>query len=1126
MEYFSASTVNTQFKRPQANLSKSYKHILLNNGLSTLLISDPQEKISACSICVKCGTYNDPPDIPGLAHFCEHMVFMGSSEFPHPNEFFNCINTLGGECNAFTSGEKTCFYYEIPVNKSEINEELGFSYSLSVFSSFFKSPLFNKTSMSMEVDLINQEHELNISNEDKVLLHGMRLLANNNHPFHRFGTGNKKTLMSTKRSKVREEIIKFYQTYYFAENMILVLKGPQSINQLQKLAIANFRAIKKTPDEPEQSRISHPVTNYKIHEVFSNWNQVLYIQHSKWTKVRLLLPIPSSTSKFLENVWCNLLGDESCGTICEYLKHEKGFLNSIYVFSHKFTAKQKALAIDLGLTKSGETNLSTVVSAIFNFIAQILSQSDETLHQLLSEYSRVFKFNAYFQTNQDSPMIEVSNLALLLQDRELPLEDIILGSSLTIKKDVGKFRKRTIELFNIDKLNIIILSDKPQLVEQVTLPATGKLEKDPFYNFGYKTYIFKPPRRGDIFPEFSLILENRFIPFTCEQLDRAIANSKLKKFQFMGEIPQDQTPKLLDYSNYHEIWISESRNLTNIVFTSFQIRFSQVKFTPVNCIGVEIMAILFETFLLQKLYLAELANYSWAIYPNYNIAPSFTFAACGPKHGFKYFLHEFVKMINGFLNNGVNNLGYKRFTRAKLELRDEYEKLLSRDAMKQALAISILALESGICPLNERMEALEIISIEDLQRICKIIKKDQSQVQVLISGNIDRKFIMDVSTIINTLSHHQQTILDGVNFPQPKSVRLKVGANYAYVHNNPDEKVRADDVYHYIQLGRRDDSSVRTMAAFLSYLLSQTVTYELRTKKQVGYMVLSGVRYNKETLGIHIYVSSSKFTYSEVMSEIEQLLFDWEIRLLNYTQDDLDKQINTFLEGCDRFPEEQLPSNILYGVPPSQSSGNFSTDDKGFKRHQCYWEKILTGNFDFSVGNMKEELDIDLLEGMKTESLLTFFGTYISIKSKVRSTLSIFISSRKARELQEYREAKETLQELLSAKQYNLSPIQIKMLVREHNRDISQIVKHLQARGYDIKQPKTNLSLLKLNNSSNNEKEFSKLQQKCIEKFGKLYKDKSRVVPLIEVSKILEIHAGSSICPTKDRYSSIKKHAE
>lgn len=59
-------------------------------------------KINIISVCLKAaaalsigvGSFSDPPDIPGLAHFLEHMVFMGSEKYPQENDFDSFIKVL------------------------------------------------------------------------------------------------------------------------------------------------------------------------------------------------------------------------------------------------------------------------------------------------------------------------------------------------------------------------------------------------------------------------------------------------------------------------------------------------------------------------------------------------------------------------------------------------------------------------------------------------------------------------------------------------------------------------------------------------------------------------------------------------------------------------------------------------------------------------------------------------------------------------------------------------------------------------------------------------------------------------------------------------------------------------
>ena len=116
---------------------KDYKIVKLPNGIRALLISDTsydlkkldEEEIevengsnvgetglkhSAAALCVEVGSYSDPKEIPGLAHFLEHMVFMGSEKYPEENYFDTFISEQNGSSNAFTNNTETNFYFSIP----------------------------------------------------------------------------------------------------------------------------------------------------------------------------------------------------------------------------------------------------------------------------------------------------------------------------------------------------------------------------------------------------------------------------------------------------------------------------------------------------------------------------------------------------------------------------------------------------------------------------------------------------------------------------------------------------------------------------------------------------------------------------------------------------------------------------------------------------------------------------------------------------------------------------------------------------------------------------------------------------------------------------------------------------
>ena len=70
-------------------------------------------KKSAAALCIRVGSFSDPESLPGLAHFLEHMVFMGSEKYPDENDFDRFIQQSGGFDNASTDCETTVFYFDI-----------------------------------------------------------------------------------------------------------------------------------------------------------------------------------------------------------------------------------------------------------------------------------------------------------------------------------------------------------------------------------------------------------------------------------------------------------------------------------------------------------------------------------------------------------------------------------------------------------------------------------------------------------------------------------------------------------------------------------------------------------------------------------------------------------------------------------------------------------------------------------------------------------------------------------------------------------------------------------------------------------------------------------------------------
>eukprot|EP00882_Tetradesmus_deserticola_P020972 GHRQ01022665.1.p1 GENE.GHRQ01022665.1~~GHRQ01022665.1.p1 ORF type:complete len:274 (+),score=115.83 GHRQ01022665.1:417-1238(+) len=91
-------------------------------------------KKAAAAMAVGVGSFSDPPEMQGLSHYLEHMLFMGSDKFPDENEYDSYLSKHGGSSNAFTELEFTNYHFEVAPAHLEA--------ALDRFAQFFVAPLF------------------------------------------------------------------------------------------------------------------------------------------------------------------------------------------------------------------------------------------------------------------------------------------------------------------------------------------------------------------------------------------------------------------------------------------------------------------------------------------------------------------------------------------------------------------------------------------------------------------------------------------------------------------------------------------------------------------------------------------------------------------------------------------------------------------------------------------------------------------------------------------------------------------------------------------------------------------------------------------------------------------------
>jgi insulysin len=163
---------------------------------------------------------SDPADTQGIAHFLEHMLFMGTEKFPDENEYSKYLNAHGGSSNAYTDSEDTVYYFD--VNQEHLQG------ALDRFAQFFISPLFTEGATGREMNAVDAENAKNQQTDVWRLMQLKKSLARPDHPYHNFGTGNLETLKALPEKNginLRERLLKFHADHYSANLMRLVVSS-------------------------------------------------------------------------------------------------------------------------------------------------------------------------------------------------------------------------------------------------------------------------------------------------------------------------------------------------------------------------------------------------------------------------------------------------------------------------------------------------------------------------------------------------------------------------------------------------------------------------------------------------------------------------------------------------------------------------------------------------------------------------------------------------------------------------------------------------------------------------------------------------------------------------------------
>ncbi|MEW5288448.1 pitrilysin [Erwinia papayae] len=340
---------------------RQYQAIRLDNGMTVLLVSDPQATKSLSALTLPVGSLENPRNQQGLAHYLEHMLLMGSKRYPQPDNLAEFLKKHGGSHNASTASYRTAFYLEV--------ENDALQPAVDRLADAIAEPLLDPVNADRERHAVNAELTMARSRDGLRMAQVGAETLNPQHPGSLFSGGNLETLQDKPGSKLHDALKAFYHRYYSANLMKAVIYSNKPLEELQKVAVSTFgRVENRNAEVPE---ITVPVVTEKQKGII-----IHYVPAQPRKQLKIEFRIENNSDRFrskTDTLIAYLIGNRSKNTLSDWLQNN-GLADAVDAGADPMVDRNGGVfSISVSLTDKGLAERDRVIAAVFSYLHTLRS---------------------------------------------------------------------------------------------------------------------------------------------------------------------------------------------------------------------------------------------------------------------------------------------------------------------------------------------------------------------------------------------------------------------------------------------------------------------------------------------------------------------------------------------------------------------------------------------------------------------------------------------------------------------------------------------------------------------------------------------------------------------------------
>jgi len=842
----------------------SYRLVNLGNGITALIVHDADTDKAAAACDVRVGSLSDPDDLPGLAHFTEHMLFYSSEKYPDEDSYSKFIAEKGGHTNAYTANESTNYHFDC--NWDALPD------ALDRFAQFFVAPLISSDGVDREVNAVDSEHAKNTNSDSWKKLQLWKATANKAHPFSRFATGNKDTLMIKPTAagiSVHDRVRKFHKEHYSAGLMRVVVLGRHSLDEMESMVREKFEMVENRGFKPAQfsdDAVTEVQAGTLIQMVPERDGHSIEIQ---WPTISEQENYASSPSHYVSF----LLGHEGKGSAFALLKM-RGWANGLSAGEASTSYSSRSFFMcRVDLTEEGQTHAADVVSIIFAYLALLHGPAGVQEHIFLEmealarlRFDFRDKLNPYSYVSSLSHGLQVYRPEdLLLAIYSVPLKfdpelicSVVADLSPENARVMWASKALAAECNEVEEWYGTRYSTRP-IPEDWTAQWRQAFAQGPSL-LGLIDELHLPAPNEFIPSDFSLLKESADVPQCIPQKDSAV---KL----WMRPDPSFKTPKAVFYLHLH---------------------LPEAYASPLSAVLVQLYVRLVNDALSELTYPADVAGLGYSLRSS---VPGILLTFSGYHHTLPLLVKS---VLSAVIETEV--LG-DRFEIAAEKLSRDFANMKFEQPYQLALYDLAVAMEVKRFHIDDYETILPQLAAADLATFLPRLFS-RCRIEAFCAGNIPVGVAQDL--VAAALTHLRER--HGSQTPSPSQchearvVKLVPGRPALLRRLGPNVANENSAVVVAYQVGP-DSARTNALSELLVHIGKRDAFYQLRTVEQLGYLTFCSTYWTLTACTVAFIVQSSVKDAAYLEARVEAFLPKLRDRLVMMPDEEFAAQVNELVKA-------------------------------------------------------------------------------------------------------------------------------------------------------------------------------------------------------------------------------------